>query len=55
MIPAHYGRLLPAIILIANLLLGRHAQAQAVRPETMAAGLQNPWGLAFLPDGRFPA
>lgn len=28
------------------------AQAQdAVRPVTVAKGLQNPWGLAFLPDG----
>jgi len=27
--------------------------AQSVRPETVASGLQNPWALAFLPDGRF--
>jgi glucose/arabinose dehydrogenase len=27
--------------------------AQAVRPETIASGLQNPWAVAFLPDGRF--
>ena len=29
------------------------ATAQTVRPEMVASGLQNPWGLAFLPDGRF--
>jgi aldose sugar dehydrogenase len=48
---------LVAIIGIANLLLARPSEAQAtaprLRPETVASGLQNPWGLAFLPDGRF--
>ena len=29
------------------------AQAQAVRAQTVASGLQNPWALAFLPEGRF--
>ena len=29
------------------------AHAQSVRPETVAAGLQNPWAVAFLPEGRF--
>ncbi|MES2424489.1 MAG: PQQ-dependent sugar dehydrogenase [Pseudomonadota bacterium] len=28
-------------------------QAQTVKPEIVASGLQNPWGLAFLPEGRF--
>ena len=54
---AQSKRALQAIILIANVLgagLAQvHAQAQALRPETVASGLQNPWALAFLPDGRF--
>ncbi|OYU42058.1 MAG: hypothetical protein CFE44_26190, partial [Burkholderiales bacterium PBB4] len=35
--------------------LGSHheATAQAVRPQTVASGLQNPWAVAFLPEGRF--
>lgn len=42
-----------ALLLIAICLFGPQTQAQGVRPETVAAGLQNPWGLAFLPGGRF--
>ena len=29
------------------------AAAQAVRPHTVAQGLEHPWALAFLPEGRF--
>jgi glucose/arabinose dehydrogenase len=42
-----------ALFLIAVYLSTWQVQAQGVRPETVAAGLQNPWGLAFLPGGRF--
>ena len=44
---------LPAILLVASQLLFNPAAAQGVRPEVVASGLQNPWSLAFLPDGRF--
>lgn len=40
-----------AIVFVA--IQGATAQAQAVRPEAVATGLQNPWALAFLPQGRF--
>lgn len=38
-------------ILSASLAGG--AAAQTVRPETVASGLENPWAVAFLPQGRF--
>ena len=42
-----------AILLIAISGFLHPALAQGVRPETVASGLQHPWALAFLPDGRF--
>lgn len=46
-----------AIVLIFTVLtcigITGTAQAQAVRGQTVASGLQNPWALAFLPAGRF--
>ena len=38
------------ILLAVSFLSGASAQ---VRPTVVVAGLENPWGLAFLPDGRF--
>jgi glucose/arabinose dehydrogenase len=42
-------------LLLAAALAGLHANgfAQAPRLETVASGLENPWSVAFLPDGRF--
>ena len=42
-----------AIVFIAFSSLLQTATAQGVRPETVARGLQNPWAVAFLPEGRF--
>jgi glucose/arabinose dehydrogenase len=50
----HVLRAQVAIVSIACLLTGGSSlQAQTVRPETVATGLQNPWAVAFLPDGQF--
>ena len=42
-----------ATVLIAASFLCVSAAAQGVRPETLASGLQNPWAVAFLPNGKF--
>ena len=47
------NRALAAIFYIAILCLCGTAAAQTVRPELVASGLQNPWAVAFLPEGRF--
>jgi aldose sugar dehydrogenase len=51
-IPARAAITLIAILL-ALLALSGPVKAQTLRPETVASGLQNPWALAFLPEGRF--
>src|SRR5690606_18416233 len=52
---AHTTTVLKAMLLIAvsSWAAASPALAQAVRPEVVASGLQNPWALAFLPEGRF--
>ena len=43
-----------AMFLIAAVALSaRPANAQGLRAETLVSGLQNPWAVAFLPQGRF--
>ena len=43
-----------AIFLVAAVAFwGSSAQAQGLRAEALASGLQNPWAVAFLPQGRF--
>lgn len=42
----HLGWLVSAVLLVG------HAQAAELRTEMVANGLQNPWGLAFIGEGR---
>jgi glucose/arabinose dehydrogenase len=45
-------RLMAAGGLAAGIGASAAAQAAAIKPVPIARGLQNPWSLAFLPDGR---
>ena len=47
------GCLLELVVITAAALVGFAAHAQAVQPQVVASGMQNPWALAFLPEGRF--
>jgi glucose/arabinose dehydrogenase len=40
------------LLSIALILAGGLSAAQELKPVTVTRGLQHPWGLAFLPDGR---
>ncbi|WP_405549281.1 PQQ-dependent sugar dehydrogenase [Variovorax paradoxus] len=46
------ARLLGKAAVVAGLAIWGAAMAQ-IRPETISTGLENPWGVAFLPGGRF--
>ncbi|MCW7536387.1 PQQ-dependent sugar dehydrogenase [Aquabacterium sp. A7-Y] len=51
--PTLVPRLSRAALLTLALIAGAWPlSAAALKPVTVARGLQNPWGLAFLPDGR---
>ena len=53
MLSAQWNQAIQAIYLIAVMAFCGASSAQQVRAQTVATGLQNPWGLAFLPGGRF--
>ena len=50
-VPAIYRLFAIGLIVILGFVSG--ANAQVVRPQAVASGLQNPWAVAFLPEGRF--
>ena len=52
---AFYLQARAALFFVALLPFSQIIQGQTtlVRPEIVATGLQNPWAVAFLPDGRF--
>src|SRR5688500_14650492 len=43
----------PCALILAAWAAAGASWAQALRAETVASGLENPWALAFLPEGRY--
>ncbi len=52
-IARHFTRRACVVALTAATALGTTASAQGLRTESVAKGLEHPWALAFLPQGRF--
>ncbi len=58
--PAHWRRRLALCVMVLAMLLPMpqasaqvfNSEVQRFRAQTFTAGLESPWGLAFLPDGR---
>ena len=46
-------QMLKILLGTAALLVGPSVTAQTLTLETVASGLQNPWAVAFLPDGSY--
>jgi len=44
--------LLVCLVVVATLPASHEVRGQDLKPVVVARGLENPWGLAFLPDGR---
>ena len=51
--PVRYTHSAIGLIAFSALVAFSQVRAQGVRPEPVASGLQNPWAVAFLPQGRF--